>query len=224
VFDEAARKDFITGFHKRKTERKQLARQKIAERVRQEKLEARKEKREWLKSQHGVGLGDGSFANAESATAANAAAAASAGAGVNAAACALSAGKSSTKSLLQPSSTKAKKATLMDQKPEAATAASELATYDFEDTLVTTVVTTLEPDGAADQKPLKRAESTRPAILGAQAQRKAKKFDLNLPLSAAIPGYKAPKTLKARKKPGGKKKFAQVSKKEKARRRAPRKD
>ena len=39
VFDAGARKEFITGFRKRKTERQQHARQKIAERVRQEKIE-----------------------------------------------------------------------------------------------------------------------------------------------------------------------------------------
>ena len=46
TFDEAARKSFLTGFRKRKNERRQHARQKIAEQVRQEKLEARQEKRE----------------------------------------------------------------------------------------------------------------------------------------------------------------------------------
>ena len=35
-FDEGARKDFITGFHKRRNERRQLARNKVAKQVRQE--------------------------------------------------------------------------------------------------------------------------------------------------------------------------------------------
>ena len=44
-FDEGARKTFLTGFRKRKNDRRQFARQKIAEQVRQEKLSARQEKR-----------------------------------------------------------------------------------------------------------------------------------------------------------------------------------
>ena len=40
-FDEGARKQFLTGFRKRKNERRQHARQKIAEQVRNEKIEAR---------------------------------------------------------------------------------------------------------------------------------------------------------------------------------------
>ena len=44
-FDEEARKSFLTGFRKRKNDRRQYARQKIAEQVRQEKLSARQERR-----------------------------------------------------------------------------------------------------------------------------------------------------------------------------------
>ena len=44
-FDEDARKSFLTGFRKRKNDRRQYARQKIAEQVRQEKLTARQERR-----------------------------------------------------------------------------------------------------------------------------------------------------------------------------------
>ena len=44
-FDEKARKSFLTGFRKRKNDRRQYARQKIAEQVRQEKLSARQERR-----------------------------------------------------------------------------------------------------------------------------------------------------------------------------------
>ena len=58
VFDEKARKEFITGFHKRKVERRQKARQRIAEEVRQEKIQERKEKREQLKGLRGIGLGE----------------------------------------------------------------------------------------------------------------------------------------------------------------------
>ena len=58
TFDPAARKDFITGFHKRKTERRKKAQTKAEERARREKLEARKEKREYLKQQRSVGAGE----------------------------------------------------------------------------------------------------------------------------------------------------------------------
>ena len=44
-FDEDKRKTFLTGFRKRKNDRRQYARQKIAEQVRQEKLSARQERR-----------------------------------------------------------------------------------------------------------------------------------------------------------------------------------
>lgn len=58
TFDADARKSFITGFHKRKLERRQYAQTKLAKQARKEKLEARKEKREWMKQQRSVGLGD----------------------------------------------------------------------------------------------------------------------------------------------------------------------
>ena len=46
VFDETARKDFLTGFSKRKKERRQHARQKLAVEVRNEKLTERAERRD----------------------------------------------------------------------------------------------------------------------------------------------------------------------------------
>ena len=58
TFDPAARKDFLTGFHRRKTERRKRAQSKAEERARKEKLEARKEKREYLKQQRSIGQGD----------------------------------------------------------------------------------------------------------------------------------------------------------------------
>ncbi|KAJ3554207.1 hypothetical protein NM688_g3226 [Phlebia brevispora] len=45
VFDETARREFLTGFHKRKVEKKEIAKKKAEERERQERLEARREKR-----------------------------------------------------------------------------------------------------------------------------------------------------------------------------------
>ena len=57
VFDENARREFITGFRKRKKERRQIARQKIAEEVRQEKLKERQEHRDFMKQQKSVGTG-----------------------------------------------------------------------------------------------------------------------------------------------------------------------
>eukprot|EP00966_Prymnesium_polylepis_P144199 3329126-Prymnesium_polylepis.1 len=56
TFDENARKDYLTGFRKRKNERKQLSRQKIAEQVRQDKIEARAEKKATLQATRSVGL------------------------------------------------------------------------------------------------------------------------------------------------------------------------
>eukprot|EP00316_Scyphosphaera_apsteinii_P017127 CAMPEP_0119313762 /NCGR_PEP_ID=MMETSP1333-20130426/30302_1 /TAXON_ID=418940 /ORGANISM="Scyphosphaera apsteinii, Strain RCC1455" /LENGTH=185 /DNA_ID=CAMNT_0007318691 /DNA_START=41 /DNA_END=598 /DNA_ORIENTATION=+ len=64
VFDANARKEFITGFHKRKTERRQRSRQKIAERVRQERIESRRQKREWLRQQNSVTTSHASIENA----------------------------------------------------------------------------------------------------------------------------------------------------------------
>ena len=53
-FDESARKDFLTGFRKRKNERRQFARNKIAQEVRQEKLKDRQDKREADRSARGI--------------------------------------------------------------------------------------------------------------------------------------------------------------------------
>ena len=57
TWDDDARKEFITGFRKRKNERRQHARQKIAEEVRQEKIEMRREQREAFRSMNSVGIG-----------------------------------------------------------------------------------------------------------------------------------------------------------------------
>ena len=57
TWDDDARKEFITGFRKRKNERRQHARQKIAEAVRQEKIEMRREQREAFRSMNSVGIG-----------------------------------------------------------------------------------------------------------------------------------------------------------------------
>jgi hypothetical protein len=59
-FDEDARKTFLTGFRKRKNDRRQYARQKIAEQVRQEKLTARQERREAQKEALAGADSDGS--------------------------------------------------------------------------------------------------------------------------------------------------------------------
>ncbi|KAJ3477667.1 hypothetical protein NLI96_g10301 [Meripilus lineatus] len=48
VFDEYARKDFLTGFHKRKVQQKEEAKRKAREREKNERLEARREKRRML--------------------------------------------------------------------------------------------------------------------------------------------------------------------------------
>ncbi|CAL1707443.1 unnamed protein product [Somion occarium] len=51
VFDDDARREFLTGFHKRKVEKKENAKKKAQEREKQERLEARREKRKMLAEQ-----------------------------------------------------------------------------------------------------------------------------------------------------------------------------
>ncbi|KAG7098647.1 hypothetical protein E1B28_000563 [Marasmius oreades] len=51
VFDEHARLEFLTGFHKRKVAKAEAARKKAAEREKQERLETRREQRRMLKQQ-----------------------------------------------------------------------------------------------------------------------------------------------------------------------------
>ncbi|OCH89014.1 hypothetical protein OBBRIDRAFT_44109 [Obba rivulosa] len=48
VFDDTARREFLTGFHKRKLQKKETAIQRAKEREKQERLEARREKRKML--------------------------------------------------------------------------------------------------------------------------------------------------------------------------------
>ena len=55
TFDEAKRRDFLTGFRKRKNERRQYARNKVAEEVRAERLKERAEKREYIRQNRGFG-------------------------------------------------------------------------------------------------------------------------------------------------------------------------
>jgi len=171
VFDPAARKDFLTGFHKRKNERKQKARQKIADRVRKERIEERAERRAYLREQRAAAIP-------------------------------------------------------VDEGGEASTGGddeapgdAETATYDFQGTLTTTVVSALLDE---DQTELEVHPVPKPAGRGdSRTQPKAKKFNLDQPLAQAIPGYKAPAGLKARKaaKKGGGKKRGAVSKKQKAKQR-----
>ncbi|CAA7259095.1 unnamed protein product [Cyclocybe aegerita] len=51
VFDEDARREFLTGFHKRKLAKTEAARAKAKEREKQERLEARREQRRMLREQ-----------------------------------------------------------------------------------------------------------------------------------------------------------------------------
>ena len=173
LFDETARREFITGFRKRKRERQQHARQKIAQEVRREKLEERQERREHLREIRGYAQAGGSDEDSDG-----------------------------------------------SDEPENA----ERSSYIIGDTLTTTVVSSLlnEPveQRAADSSSganTATARAGRPSQ-PQQQQIKAKKFNLNVPLATAIPGYKPPSGLKkARKKP---KKKKIISKKEKARNRA----
>ncbi|KDR75789.1 hypothetical protein GALMADRAFT_68267 [Galerina marginata CBS 339.88] len=51
LFDEHARRDFLTGFHKRKLAKAEAARSKAKEREKQERLETRREQRRMLREQ-----------------------------------------------------------------------------------------------------------------------------------------------------------------------------
>ncbi|KAF8806439.1 hypothetical protein BYT27DRAFT_7167731 [Phlegmacium glaucopus] len=51
VFDDEARREFLTGFHKRKLAKAEAARSKAKEREKQERLEARREQRRMLREQ-----------------------------------------------------------------------------------------------------------------------------------------------------------------------------
>ncbi|RPD78533.1 hypothetical protein L226DRAFT_531875 [Lentinus tigrinus ALCF2SS1-7] len=51
LFDDAARREFLTGFHKRKLQKKELAKKKAQDREKQERLEARREHRRLLAEQ-----------------------------------------------------------------------------------------------------------------------------------------------------------------------------
>ena len=176
VFDPNARREFINGFRKRKNERRQFARQKIAGEVRQEKIKARQEKRDHMKELRAVGLGAGDEDEEEEEA--------------------------------------------DDGEEEAEAANAELTSFLFGGTLTTTVVTPMIDEPAADAKPAADdpIRTSQPDL-----RPKKKKFNLSLPLATAIPGYKAPEGLKKKNKKKGKKKGV-VSKKEKARNRAPRRD
>ena len=56
TFDDAKRTEFITGFHKRKNERRQHARRRIEREVKADKLQERQEKRDAIKEIHGRGV------------------------------------------------------------------------------------------------------------------------------------------------------------------------
>ncbi|ESK97128.1 protein required for cell viability rrp17 [Moniliophthora roreri MCA 2997] len=51
IFDEDARREFLTGFHKRKVAKAEAARKKAAEREKRERLQTKKEQRRMLKEQ-----------------------------------------------------------------------------------------------------------------------------------------------------------------------------
>lgn len=59
VFDDEKRREFVTGFRRRRNERRQKARKKIAEQVRSDKIAARKERAEHMKEIRSIGVGAG---------------------------------------------------------------------------------------------------------------------------------------------------------------------
>lgn len=73
-----------------------------------------------------------------------------------------------------------------------------------------------DSDGELDVRPTK-IPSTKSASKSSAPAPKQKTFKLNVPLSAAIPGYKGSAAQKKRKKEGGRRK-GPVSKKEKGKR------
>lgn len=185
VFDENARREFITGFRKRKKERRQIARQKIAEEVRQEKLKERQEHRDFMKQQKSVGTGV-EVADDNDAV------------------------------------------DNVDDEPESANA--ELTSFLLGDTLTTTVVEPLlsnaADEGAIEPQPAKRAAPPAGRDAGAHGQlpKRRKKFDLSVPLSVAIPGYKAPEGIRKKQKLKKGNARRAASKKDKAKARAPRRE
>ena len=173
TFDESARKQFLTGFRKRKNERRQHARQKIAEQVRNEKIEERKERRQATKAATNMHVLDEADDDDD------------------------------------------------DDEPENA----EVNTYQFGDSLATTVVESLLPED--EEEDLARASFSRSGEKGdAEPKPKAKKFNLKQSLATAIPGFK-PKVLSGgggggikKKKEGGGGKKKVLSKKKKAQHRS----
>lgn len=213
VFDPKARLDYITGFHRRKMERRQKARQKLAEEVRQDKLQVRREKRDQTKHLHGIGdVGKEAVGSA----------AGSSGGGVG------SSGGVGSKGSVQGCAVRPAPSAASVKAAAAAKAAEreaegERATYEFDGMVSTTVVSSLEPEPEPDRA----ARPSRPVgQRGLSApQPKKKMFRLDVPLTSAIPGYKGgpqkmngPKKSK-KKKEGGRPRGA-VSKKEKAKNRS----
>jgi hypothetical protein len=99
----------------------------------------------------------------------------------------------------------------------------ERTSYRDGDTLTTTVVSSLLSDPPAPLGGSEDAHAKPRGATGASSQAKPKKkFNLALPLATAIPGYKPPEGLQKKRKKAKKRKV--LSKKEKARHRAPRRD
>jgi len=58
VYDENARKDYLTGFHKRKVQRRKVAEKQLEEKARRKRIEDRKERRLALKAQTASAVGE----------------------------------------------------------------------------------------------------------------------------------------------------------------------
>ena len=198
VFDEDARKSFLTGFRKRKQERRQVARQKLAIEVRNEKLSERAERREVQRK--AVGLVDAAQAAA--------------------------APEDDDDDESENEEAECNSFVIGDTLTTTVVE-SLLEDPDGEDGNVNAIAEKpsskkrrrLDPQEQAAHGSSVRTEG---AAGGGRdddfkARIKKKKFDLSQPLSSIIPGYKAPAGLKKRKKV---KKRKVASKKDKVKQRA----
>jgi ribosomal RNA-processing protein 17 len=194
TFDEDARKDFLTGFSKRKKERAQHARRKIAVEVRAEKLKDREMRREERKERLGImddeleeeeeeeddGEEEGEDPNAEQNS--------------------YIVGDTLTTTVVE---------SLLEDPEEDSVAAPSLAKKQDRISWMGS------KRGSGDS-----SSKSGKALISADAKEKLmqKKFDLSKPLASVIPGYKAPVGLKKKKKV---KKRKTLSKKEKQKARMP---
>ena len=195
VFDEGARKDFLTGFSKRKKERRQHARQKLAVEVRNEKLSERAERRDAKKK--ALGIAEDGIADDDEEAAATDSDDDDGDAG-NAETAQFVIGDTLTtttvESIMEDSD---------DEEADGAPQSKRTAQISWMGG---------KTSGGASSGGASSDDG------GFKQRVQQKKFDLSQPLASVIPGYKAPVGLKKKKKV---KKRKLLSKKDKQKHRAP---